>query len=76
MTERYFHSVSNHSDFLCELSAVGRNGMPRKRLRPEDCAIDSALRCVPLPAGMMTRLGKLAYTISDEIADQFDCLGC
>lgn len=41
-----------------------------------DRAIDAALRSVPLPKGLMTRLGKLAYTVSEESADQMDWLGC
>jgi hypothetical protein len=41
-----------------------------------DCAIDSALRSVPLPDGFLTRLGKLVYTMPDEAADQVDWLGC
>ncbi len=41
-----------------------------------DRAIDSALRSVPLPEGLMTRLGMLAYTIPDESSDQVDYLGC
>jgi hypothetical protein len=41
-----------------------------------DRAIDAALRSVPLPEGLLTRLGNLAYAISDETADQVDWLGC
>jgi hypothetical protein len=41
-----------------------------------DRAIDAALRCVPLPDGFLTRLGKLAYAMPDEAADQVDWLGC
>ena len=41
-----------------------------------DRAIDSALRSVPLPDGLMTRLGKLVYAMSEEAADQVDWLGC
>jgi hypothetical protein len=39
-------------------------------------AMDSALRNVPLPEGMMTRLAKLAHSLPDESADQVDYLGC
>lgn len=50
------------------------------RLRPEprseDRAIESALRSVPLPEGLMTRLGMLVYTMSDESTDPVDYLGC
>ena len=42
----------------------------------EERAVDLALRNVQLPDGLLTRLGKLAYTIPDESADQVDWLGC
>jgi len=41
-----------------------------------DRAIDSALRSVPLPDGLMTRLGMLVYTMPDEAADHVDYMGC
>ena len=41
-----------------------------------DRTIDAALRNVPLPDGMLSRLGRLVYTMSDEAADQVDYLGC
>ncbi len=41
-----------------------------------DRTIDSALRSVPLPAGLLTRLSMLVYTMPDEAADQVDYLGC
>jgi hypothetical protein len=41
-----------------------------------DSAIDAALRSVPLPEGLLTRLGTLAYTFSEESADKHDWLGC
>jgi hypothetical protein len=41
-----------------------------------DRAIDVALRSVPLPQGLMTRLGRLVYTMSDDRTDQLDYLGC
>ena len=39
-------------------------------------AMDSALRNVPLPEGMMTRLAELAQSLPNESADQVDYLGC
>jgi hypothetical protein len=39
-------------------------------------AMDTALRNVPLPEGMMTRLAKLAHSLPDDSADQVDYLGC
>ena len=44
--------------------------------RTVDRAIDSALRSVPLPTGMMTRLANLVCTMPDETADHMDYLGC
>jgi hypothetical protein len=41
-----------------------------------DAAIDRALRDVPLPDGLITRLGELVYRASDESADRWDWLGC
>ena len=45
-------------------------------IQSADRAIDAALRGVPLPDGLLSRLGRLAYTMSDEAADQVDYLGC
>ena len=44
--------------------------------RAADRALDAALRSVPLPDGLITRLGMLVYTMPDETADQVNCLGC
>lgn len=41
-----------------------------------DAAIDQALRDVPLPDGLITRLGAMVYRSSDEPADRLDWLGC
>jgi len=41
-----------------------------------DSALDSALRSVPLPHGLLTRLSLLAYTVPDDAADHVDWLGC
>lgn len=74
----YLHSSSafHGSQFIHEPSAARSNDGPEKPAHTTDRAIDSALRSVPLPSGLMTRLGKLAYTLSDETADQVDWLGC
>jgi hypothetical protein len=42
----------------------------------EELLIDAALRNVKLPDGFLTRLGKLAYAMPDDTADQVDWLGC
>jgi hypothetical protein len=41
-----------------------------------DRAIDAALRAVPLPDGLMTRLQLLACTMPEDMPDQLDWLGC
>jgi hypothetical protein len=41
-----------------------------------DRSIDTALKSVPLPDGLMSRLSKLANTLSDEVSDPVDYLGC
>ncbi len=52
----------------------GDNAPPSER--GEDSAIDTALRAVPLPDGLITRLGLLVYTMPEDAADQVDWLGC
>jgi hypothetical protein len=42
----------------------------------EDRLIESKLRSVPLPEGLMVRLANLAVTLSDGATDQVDHLGC
>jgi hypothetical protein len=53
---------------------------PVDRARPSDdsvdSAIDAALCAVPLPEGLMTRLGQLVHTMAMEPPDQVDWLGC
>jgi len=41
-----------------------------------DAALDRALRDVPLPDGLLTRLGEIVYRASDDPADRLDWLGC
>jgi hypothetical protein len=74
----YFDSSSafDHHESTCELSAFRNNDRRPNASHVADRAIDSALRSVPLPAGLMTRLGKLVYEMPDETTDQVDCLGC
>jgi len=74
----YLHSSSafDHHEFTCELSALRSNHRRPHPANAADRAIDSALRSVPLPEGLMTRLGKLVYAMPDEATDQVDCLGC
>jgi len=35
----------------------------------DDCSLDSALRNVPLPEGLVTRLSMLAYSLPDDGTD-------
>ena len=44
--------------------------------RELDAALDCALRDVPLPEGLLTRLHKIVYSVSDTPADRLDWLGC
>ena len=76
MSYPYFGSASDRSEFQFELAASRHNDSFCDWAPPSDCAIDLALRSVPLPVGLMTRLGRLVYTMSDENADQVDYLGC
>jgi len=48
----------------------------RAAIQAVDRAVDAALRSVPIPEGMLTRLGLLVFAISDEQAGRFDYLGC
>lgn len=49
---------------------------PPASARSADRAIDAALRSVPLPDGLLTRLCMLVRAMSDEPADRLDYLGC
>jgi hypothetical protein len=41
-----------------------------------DRAIDAALKCVPLPEGLLSRLGLMVSTMPEELSDPVDYLGC
>jgi hypothetical protein len=74
----FSHSNSafdSHSFLNSQLPPSGAGEVTVNR-QAVDRPIDQALRSVPLPDGLLTRLGKLAYTVSDEAADQVDWLGC
>jgi hypothetical protein len=74
----FFHShpVYNHGAFASGDSSSPFGNDIRPHVQTEDRAIDAALRSVPLPEGLMTRLGMLVYAVADETADQVDWLGC
>lgn len=41
-----------------------------------DRTIEAALKSVPLPEGLMSRLKAMAMTMTDEVSDSVDYLGC
>ncbi len=52
---------------------------PTSAVRPcceLDVAIERTLRDVPLPEGLLTRLGEMVHGASDTPADRVDWLGC
>jgi hypothetical protein len=76
MSLSHSNSAFDSRSFLnSQLPSFGAGELAVSR-QAADRAIDQALRSVPLPDGLLTRLGKLAYTMSDEAADQVDWLGC
>ena len=74
------HIHSPHFSAGHELSNGNAARQPVENARPsehfDDSAIDAALRAVPLPDGLITRLGLLAYTMHEDAPDQVDWLGC
>ncbi len=68
-------SAFDHYEFFSDKPVARVDGQPSKSGWATDGAIDAALRSVPLPQGLMTRLGKLVYTMPDESADHMDWLG-
>lgn len=69
-------SVFDALSFLNQDATFSFAGETAAQRAAEERALDYALRNVPLPDGLLTRLGKLAYTLPDETADQVDWLGC
>jgi hypothetical protein len=57
-------------------SLYGRSAPNLTGPKAVDAAIDAALRSVPLPDGLMTRLGMLVFLMPDEATDPVDWLGC
>jgi hypothetical protein len=74
----YLHSGSafDRHEFVHELETSRNQEQPMRSAGAADRALDAALRSVPLPDGLITRLGMFVYTMPDETADQVDCLGC
>jgi hypothetical protein len=70
------NSVFNHGEIVRELLDSNGNDLRPTSSPVSDQAIDSALRSVPLPDGLLTRLGQLIYALADGTADPANCLGC
>jgi hypothetical protein len=69
-------SVFDALSFLNGDSSVSIGGEKAAQRVAEEHLIDAALRNVKLPDGLLARLGKLAYVMSDDARDQVDWLGC
>jgi hypothetical protein len=72
------HWESIHSNPTLPGSEPGHGIAPESASRSlsADMAIDAALRSVPLPEGLLTRLDRFIRTMPDEAADQVDWLSC
>jgi hypothetical protein len=74
------HIPLSHFGAVGKLSNGNGSRRPVENARPPehavDSAIDTALCAVPLPEGLMTRLGMLVYTMPEDAPDQVDWLGC
>jgi hypothetical protein len=62
--------------FVTGEATVPVTGEPAQQRIAADHVLDSALRDVPLPEGMMARLEKLVCALPDERTDQVDWLSC
>jgi hypothetical protein len=69
-------SVFDSLPFFHGESALPFAGDSAASRAAEERLVDSALRNVQLPEGLLTRLGKLVYSMPDESVDQVDWLGC
>ena len=58
-----------------DCSILSSREIPQQVAQADD-AIDAALRCVPLPDGLLSRLGMIVRVMPDESAGQQDWLGC
>jgi hypothetical protein len=76
MSDFHFHPAFDHHPFTGGQSILPPSKDLLTESRQADRAIDAALRSVPLPQGLMTRLGQLVYAMPDESADHVDWLGC
>ena len=74
----YPHSKSffSSTNFVLPADSLAAPDGSPTFVRSTDRAVDAALRDVPLPEGLMLRLSQLASTMSDEVSDSVDYLGC
>jgi hypothetical protein len=75
----YSHWESVHSDHYLPHGESTGGGAVDDRLphtHSVDMAIDAALRSVPLPDGLLTRLDKFVHAMTDGATDSVDYLGC
>jgi hypothetical protein len=70
-----FHCEPNSNQNLTNGMSSDGNEVPRLHYST-DTALDVALRNLPLPAGLLTRLDQSLYAMLDESADQIDWLSC
>jgi len=75
---QYLHSRSFFDSFTVpnHEAVFPVAGEPVRQRVAADHVVDSALRNVPLPDGMMVRLEKLVRILPDDHADEVDWLGC
>jgi hypothetical protein len=65
----------NHAYFPADMTPrVAKDGT--RSSGSAEPSLDDALRSVPLPEGLLARLRKLVFTMSDERTDRMDYLGC
>jgi hypothetical protein len=80
--ELMFMSDSQSGSFNISQLHNGNDGVRSTSSRPRSAghaansAIDMALRTVPLPDGLLTRLAMIIRTMPDDAPDQVDWLGC
>lgn len=74
----YPHSKPNSlgDAFRIPVESAGASDQFLPFVQSLDTTVDAALRSVPLPDGMLTRLQRLAFTMPDEAAGRMDYLGC
>jgi len=69
-------SIFDELSLLDSVAAFPFTGETSAQRAAEERAVDFALRNVQLPLGLLTRLGKMVYAMSDETTDSADWLGC